>query len=103
MKFINYLNESTARHAFIYKAKNKKWYLELGDQEYAERHQSTTYGPFDSEEAADKEISDYHSNPGGMTIDRSGKRPVPKKSPNRRPIQKPVRQRRDGAIYFRGR
>ena len=43
MKLRDYLTESTSRHALIYKAKDKKWYLELGDQEYAERHQSTTY------------------------------------------------------------
>ena len=100
MKLRDYLTESTARHAFIYKAKNKKWYLELGDYEYADKHQSTTYGPFDSEEEADKEIS-YHSNPGGLSIDRKGKNPVPKKSPNGRPVQKPMRKR--GGFTFRGR
>jgi len=88
MKLRDYLTESTSRHALIYKAKDKKWYLELGDQEYAERHQSTTYGPFNTEFLAEIEL-DNHSNPGGMRIDRSGKMKKPKKSPNGRPIQKP--------------
>ena len=97
MRLEKYITESTQRHCHIYKAKNKKWYMELGDFEYADRHQSTTYGPFNSEDDADKEL-DYHSNPGGLSIDRSGKQPVPKKSPNGRPIQKPSSKRR--GFYF---
>ncbi len=94
MKLKDYLNESTSRHAHIYKAKNGKWYLELGDHEYAAEHQSTTYGPFNTEKDLERELQ-QHSNPGGFSYDDSGTDKVPKKSPNGRAVQKPTRQRRD--------
>jgi hypothetical protein len=95
MRLVNYLNESLQRYCHIYKAKNGKWYLELANREYAGREDATTYGPFNSMEDADKEISDWHSNPGGLSIDKSGKKPVPKKSPNGLKVQKPTRQQRN--------
>jgi len=94
MRLEKYLTESVSRYCHIYKAKNGKWYLELASREYAGREDATTYGPFDSEDDADKEL-DYHSNPGGLSFDRSGKKPVPKKSPNGRRVEKPTRKRRD--------
>ena len=84
------INESVSRFAEIFKAKNKKWYLNLADKEYGDYHDSTTYGPFDSEEEAEEELHN-HANPGALYTDNKGKRPVPKKSPNGRPIQKPRR------------
>ena len=72
---------SQSRHCEIYKAVNQKWYLELGDFEYAESEDSTTYGPFESYESAYKEL-DNHSNPGSLCTDESGKQPVPTQSPN---------------------
>jgi hypothetical protein len=98
MRLEKYLVESLQRYCHIYKAKNKKWYVELADREHGGRMDSTTYGPFNSFDEADDELN-YHSNPGGLTIDKSGKKPVPKKSPNNRPIQKPSKQNRRG-FYF---
>jgi hypothetical protein len=86
------LNESMERHCFVYKTKDGKWYLELADREYGEREDAQTYGPFDSYDDADDYISEF-SNPGGGRVDRSGKYPIPKESPNGRPIQKPVHSR----------
>jgi hypothetical protein len=37
---------SVQRHCAIYLANNQKWYVELGDREYASRSESTAYGPF---------------------------------------------------------
>lgn len=79
------LNESTQRHCSIYKAKDKNWYMDLADHEYGEHHESTTYGPFASEEHVHRELK-QHSNPGGYNDDDSGEADVPKKSPNGRPI-----------------
>jgi GNAT superfamily N-acetyltransferase len=81
---------SMQRHCEIYKAMNGKWYLELADREYEEYDKATTYGPFDSQESADKYL-DRFSNPGGMGISDSGRHPVPNKSPNGRPVQKPTK------------
>jgi hypothetical protein len=69
------------RHCDFYKATNGKWYMELADEEYGERYDATTYGPFDSEDAA-KRYLDQFSNPGGYSTDDSGEQPVPTKSPN---------------------
>ena len=82
------LRESMSRHCFIYKAKNGKWYMELAPDEYGEQHSADLYGPFNSEEAADDYL-DYFSNPGGLSLDKSGKMPVPKRAPNGSPIIKP--------------
>jgi hypothetical protein len=93
MKFKKYITESLQRHCEIYKAKNKKWYIEIGTREYADQRDSITYGPFKSEKEADGELQ-YHSNPGGLSVDDSGRRPVPKKSPNGAPVQKPSKDQR---------
>ena len=82
------VNESVSRYCSIYKAKNKKWYLELAPHEYGEYEDADTYGPFDSEDEADGFLSGF-ANPGGLSIDKSGKKPVPKKSPNGRKIISP--------------
>ena len=95
MKFKDYIKESMQRHCAIYKAKNKKWYLELADREYGEEHDATTYGPFNSEKDVQDEL-EYHSNPGGYSMDGSGKAPVPKRSPNGSQIQKPSSNRGGG-------
>jgi len=82
---------STQRHCAVYLAKNGKWYMELGVQEYDRQSDSTTYGPFVSMDKAYDELR-YHSNPGGSMQDSSGTREVPTVSPNGRPIQKPTGQ-----------
>jgi len=82
------LSESVSRHCAIYKAKDRKWYLELANKEYGEYEDSTTYGPFSSEDDAENYLRNF-SNPGGLWTDNSGKRPKPKKSPNGRPVVRP--------------
>ena len=89
---------STMRHCEVYKADNDKWYLELGNQEYAGPEDSTTYGPFKSEEAAEEYIGNF-SNPGGWCTDSSGTQPAPTKSPDGSPIEKPRRFQWSGLIY----
>lgn len=76
------LNESMSRYCDIYKTNDGKWYMDLANEEYGEWDDCTTYGPFNSEEAADRYLSDNHSNPGGMGVDDSGDREVPTESPN---------------------
>ena len=83
------LNESVSRYCAIYKAENGSWYLELANDEYDDRDEATTYGPFNSEEKADNYLSQNFSNPGGMNISDSGDEPVPTMSPNGRPVVKP--------------
>lgn len=69
---------SCSRQCLFYKAVDSKWYLQLGNHEYAyEDWQCTTYGPFVSQEAADNYLYECHSNPGGAEIDSTGMRPVP--------------------------
>ena len=88
------LCESVARYAFEYKAKNGKWYLELTHDEYDyERRNATTYGPFDSQDSLNKYLRGNHSNPGGGSVDNSGKKKVPKKSPNGSPVIDPRKDR----------
>lgn len=88
-KIDSMLNESMQRYCSIYRAKNNKWYLELADREYGDRDDATTYGPFDSEDEAEKYINNF-SNPGGWMSYGSGKKPVPTKSPNGSIVIAPV-------------
>jgi hypothetical protein len=68
---------SQQRRCDIWKATDSKWYMRLGDFEYAEeRGDCTCYGPFESMEEVDKEL-DRHSNPGGSNINESGTKPPP--------------------------
>jgi hypothetical protein len=68
-----------SRRCFFFKATDNRWYVTLGDFEYAyEDHECTTYGPFKDEEYADMYVRDYHSNPGGCDTDDSGVEPPPK-------------------------
>ena len=69
---------STMRECSIFKAKDGRWYMLLGNFEYAfDPSDCTMYGPFASEEDAIKEL-DYHSNPGGYSVDDSGVATPPK-------------------------
>lgn len=86
------LQESTPRHCFVYKAKDGLWYMELADREYGEKEEATTYGPFPSEDAADDYLSNF-SNPGGYGVDSSGRRPVPRRSPNGQKVVSPASRR----------
>lgn len=68
---------SMSRRCDIWLATDKKWYMRLGNFEYAyDDWECTVYGPFDTEEALEKEL-DRHSNPGGSFTDRSGRIPPP--------------------------
>lgn len=114
------LLESQPRHAAFYKAKDGKWYLEMADNpepepEYDEdgeeeeyygpeggREDSTTYGPFPSQEAADQFMSDNWANPGSFYEDDSGKAEVPKKSPNGKPVVSPAEYGRGRGYYGSG-
>ena len=78
----NRVFESMSRYCDIYKASDGKWYMDLANEEYGEYDDCTSYGPFSSEEAADKYLSDNHSNPGGGWVDDSGDREPPTESPN---------------------
>jgi hypothetical protein len=83
---------STQRHCKVYLASNLKWYMELGDFEYARRDNSTTYGPFNSEDEAYDELR-FHSNPGGSMEDSSGRQSPPTESPNGFPVRPPSKRR----------
>lgn len=68
---------SLQRRCDIWLATDKAFYMLLGDHEYAEDScDCTAYGPFVSEEKAWGEL-EFHSNPGGGSVDRSGTRPPP--------------------------
>ena len=86
------IKESLQRACAFYKAKNGKWYMDLANNEYGGYDEAYTYGPFNSEEEVDSYLRDNFSNPGGMDVDDSGKRPVPKKSPNGHPVTTPQRR-----------
>ena len=81
MKFSEYINESTGEYCHFFKAKDKKWYFELGDE-----NKPRAYGPFNSEDEADRYLSNCHANPGGYSIDRPGKRPGPANPIKERPF-----------------
>ena len=83
------LNESVSRYCDIYKTDDGKWYMDLANEEYGEYDDCTTYGPFNSSEAANTYLHDNHSNPGGGWEDDSGDRPVPTESPNGSSIVRP--------------
>lgn len=70
---IDSILESTGEDCFIFKAKNKKWYMTLGDDTRA-------FGPFASEEETIKFLDRNLPNPGGFMVDDRGTKPVPKKA-----------------------
>jgi hypothetical protein len=75
---------SMQRECLIFKAVNDKWYISIGNREYSDLDDATTYGPFESNQAAEGEL-EYHSNPGGWSMNDSGKARVPKcRPPTRR-------------------
>ena len=83
---------SMSRYCEIWKASNGKWYLDLADEEYGDWEDSTTYGPFPSEDGAYRHLRNF-SNPGGFAVDDSGDLAPPKRSPNGSPVQKPGQSR----------
>lgn len=84
---------SVSRHCAIYLAVDNQWYMDLAHEEYGESDDASTYGPFKSEEDVMKYLDDNFSNPGGYSIDNSGKEPVPTVSPNGENITRPIIRR----------
>lgn len=84
------LNESTSRYCSFWKASDGKWYMDLAPFEYGEYEDADTYGPFGSEDAADKYLMRKFSNPGGMSVDDSGTKPAPTVSPNGSRVKRPL-------------
>jgi len=82
---------SVSRYCEIYKVKDGTWYMDLATKEYGDQDDATTYGPFDSEGAAQQYLFGNFANPGSLYTDGSGKRRAPKKSPNGRPVENPGR------------
>lgn len=83
---------SSSRHCEFYKAQDGRWYMELASREYGDERDATTYGPFPTQDAAERYLSDNFSNPGGWYEDDSGDKPVPKRSPNGQPVERPQRR-----------
>ena len=93
----DFINESVDNlEVTIYKANNKKWYLEVDEYEDYEDYDDDEdpsepelvgthiHGPFDSEEDADKYLGNEYPNPGGYRVDSSGKRTPPKYKYNKK-------------------
>lgn len=79
---------SQQRRCDVTKCNDGKWYMVLGNHEYAEEdHDCTTYGPFASEDAVDAELEN-HSNPGGQTVDDSGTADPPDPATLTKPTQR---------------
>jgi hypothetical protein len=52
------------------------WYYRLQRWPYGDSPDYGEYGPFPSERAADRHLSENHANPGGYTVQRFEKRCV---------------------------
>jgi hypothetical protein len=59
---------STGADCCIYEKEPGKWYYDLQCWPYGENPDYDTFGPYKSEEAAHKHLSDNHANPGGFTV-----------------------------------
>lgn len=86
------MTASLQRYCHVYKTRSGRWYLELANREHGERDDASTYGPFNSEDEADRYTENF-SNPGGSSIDRSGREPDPNRSPNGDPVEDPKKSR----------
>jgi predicted DNA-binding WGR domain protein len=75
---------SNLRDCSFYKATDGRWYMDLEDERYDDEDEDgyrssgdmNSYGPFNSEEAAEKFLRNF-SNPGGYDVDSSGRRKPP--------------------------
>lgn len=85
---------STSRRCDIWLATDKKWYMVLGNFEYAyDDADCTVYGPFDSRDDLEKEL-DRHSNPGCLTVNEWGTIPPPVVRETKSVIKRKRAQRR---------
>ena len=71
---IDAILESVDAEVEIFKAKDKKWYVDWED-----KHGRDIYGPFKSEDDGLKAVSRRFGNPGFFSTDSAGTRPAPKK------------------------
>lgn len=79
---------SMQRYCGFFQAVDGNWYMDLANREYAEYEEATTYGPFPSLDVAIQYLDDNFSNPGGW-MEGTKKQPVPHRSPNGSPVQRP--------------
>jgi hypothetical protein len=64
---------SVSRQCYIALATDGKWYMQLGDFEYAfNACDCTWHGPFNSENETNEYLSDNFTNPGGCEVDERG-------------------------------
>ena len=82
---------SVSRDCNFFLADDEQWYMELADEEYGGLDDSTTYGPFSTLEVGQEYLDDNFSNPGGWSIDKSGKRKPPTKSSSGSKVVNPRR------------
>jgi hypothetical protein len=66
---------STGLDCGFFKASDGKWYMYLEDSCYRDVYND--YGPFNSQEEADRYLSRNFANPGGYNVDDSGKSKPP--------------------------
>lgn len=59
---------STGADCQIYEKIPGKWYYDLQCYPYGASEEYVTEGPFPSERAAERHLSDNHANPGGWVV-----------------------------------
>lgn len=103
---------SLSRYCEFWRAADGKWYMDLANSGYhdedddeeggrygdGEYEDSTTYGPFNNGKSAYTYLSNF-SNPGAYSVDNSGTRPPPTKSPNGSKVQSPQHGSVGGRYY----
>jgi len=82
MKDVVWRSASSGLGCRFRKANDGKWYMSL--EQYDSRDEYDHYGPFDSFEKAEKFLDDEFPNPGGYSVDESGRRPPPQNPINPR-------------------
>lgn len=92
---------SMMRHCGFYLARDGQWYMDLADEEYGEWGDADTYGPFPSFDNATEFLHKFFANPGGYNVDRSGRQPVPRRSPNGTPVINPAKWGRGWRVVAR--
>lgn len=67
---------STGLNCGFYKASDGNWYMYLEDSTYRDVYDD--YGPFNSQEEAERYLEKNFANPGGYSTDDNGTRKPPK-------------------------
>ena len=76
------ITQSQKHYCDVYKAIDGKWYCNLADELNSEYKDSYTYGPFDNFDEVDNMLKYLGVFKGTYPLDDSGKKEVPKMSPN---------------------